>query len=118
MPKSPSFNVMHQQMKRKRRTRTAGMQLYQEFHHAHDVLLIIGDMNTEVGSDNTSLERAMGRHGCGTMNDNEKRLVEFCLENNCAIGGTILPHKDIHKITWNSPDGKTTNHIDQIVIKY
>ena len=36
----------------------------------HDVLLIMGDMNAKTGSDNTDRERAMGREGCGIINDN------------------------------------------------
>ena len=39
-----------------------------------------------------------------------------CLNNNCAIGGTIFQHKDIDKLTWKSPDGKTVNPIDHVVI--
>ena len=31
----------------------------------HDMLLIIGDMNAKVGSENSNCERAMGKHGCG-----------------------------------------------------
>ena len=34
----------------------------------------------------------------------------------CAIGGTILQHKYIHKLTWKSPDGKTVNQIGHVVI--
>ena len=54
----------------------------------------------------------MGKHGCGVMNDYGKCLVDFCLKNNCVIGGTIFAHRDIHKLTWKSPDGRTSNQID------
>ena len=82
----------------------------------HDMLLIMGDMNAKVGADNTDCDRAMGKHGCGVMNDNGERLIGFCLENNCVIGGTIFPHRNIHKLTWKSPDGSTVNQIDHILI--
>ena len=82
----------------------------------HDMLLIIGDMNAKVGYDNSNCERAMGKHGCGVMNDNGERLVDYCLNNNYVIGGTILAHRDIHKLTWKSPDGRTSNQIDHIII--
>ena len=32
------------------------------------------------------------------------------------IGGTIFRHRQIHKNTWVSPDRRTTNQIDHIVI--
>ena len=62
-----------------------------------DMLLIIGDMNAKVGSDNSNCERAMGKHGCGVMNDNGERLVDYCLNNNYVIGGTVFAHRDIPK---------------------
>ena len=66
----------------------------------------------------TDRERAVGSQGCGTINNNGERLVNFCLNNNCALGGTIFQHKDILKLTWKSPDddGETVNHIDHVVI--
>ncbi|XP_078141751.1 uncharacterized protein LOC139917505 [Centroberyx gerrardi] len=82
----------------------------------HDMLLIIGDMNAKVGADNDNCDRAIGSHGCGVRNNNGERLVDFCLENNCVVGGTIFPHKNIHKLTWRSPDGLTTNQINHILI--
>ena len=39
----------------------------------------------------------MGKYGIGNVNDNGKRLCNFCEENNMAIGGTQFQHKDIHK---------------------
>ena len=66
----------------------------------HDVLLIIGDLNAKVGSLNEGREKTMGKHGCGTINDNGERLhVDICEMNNCVIGGTIFTHKEIHKKT-------------------
>ena len=82
----------------------------------HDMLLVMGDMNGKIGSDNTDRERAMGSQGCGTINNNDEILVNFCLNNSCVIGGTIFQHKYIHKLTWKSPDGKTVNQIDHVVI--
>ena len=32
------------------------------------------------------------------------------------VSGTRFPHKDIHKATWISPDQKTRNQIDHVVI--
>ena len=50
------------------------------------------------------------------MNNNGERLLEICQENNLVIGGSLLQHKDIHEITWKSPDGRTVSRIDHIII--
>ena len=84
--------------------------------HAHDMLLILGDLNAKVGSDNTGREHVMGKHGIGTINDNGERLADFCEENNLLIGGTLFQHKHIHKTTWTSPDGTTKKQIDHVTI--
>ena len=78
--------------------------------------MITGDLNAKVGNTNSSTEDAIGRHGCGTINDNGERLVEFCLSNRCIIGGNIFPHRDIHKLSWRSPDGNTVNQIDDVIV--
>lgn len=82
----------------------------------HDVLLVLGDFNAKVGSINNGFEQCMGRHGCGILNENGERLVDLCAVNGMVIGGTLFPHKDIHKHTWKSPDGTTLNQIDHILI--
>ena len=82
----------------------------------HDLTIVMGDLNAKVGNDNTGNERVMGKYGCGQMNENGELLVDFCGINNLVIGGTIFPHKDIHKLTWNSPNGRDKNQIDHIMI--
>ena len=82
----------------------------------HDLLLITGDMNAKVGSSNHNRERVMGKHGTGILNTNGERFIDFCEMNNLVITGTIFLHKDIHKNTWTSPDGKTHNQIDDILV--
>lgn len=82
-----------------------------------DIKIIIGDMNAKVGSDNANIESVMGREGLGTTrNDNGERLIDFCTRHNLFIGGTRYIHKDIHKYTWESPDGRTRNQIDHVIV--
>ena len=80
-----------------------------------DVNILMGDANAKVGSDNRWAE-VMGRHGLGDMNDNGERFANLCSLNNLAIGGTLFPHRRIHKATWISPDGNTENQIDHFCI--
>ncbi|VDO94152.1 unnamed protein product [Schistosoma margrebowiei] len=47
---------------------------------------------------------------------NGERFANLCAFNKLVIGGTIFPHKRIHKTTWISPDHTTQNQIDYICI--
>jgi hypothetical protein len=58
----------------------------------------------------------IGQHGEGNMNKNGQHLADFCVNNNLVIGGTVFPHKQIHKTTWASQDKVTLNQIDHICI--
>ena len=67
---------------------------------------LMGDMNAKVGDDNLGVERTMGRHGWGTINNNGERLVDFCADNSMVIGATLFPRPTTHKLTWFSPNGR------------
>ena len=81
----------------------------------HDLLLVIGDLNAKVGTNNKDYEKFMGRNGMGNSNENGELLTHFSASNGMVIGGTLFQHKDIHKYTWNSPNGHR-NQIDHILI--
>lgn len=81
-----------------------------------DILLVIGDMNAKIGNNNKGREAIMGKHGLGEMNENGELFADFCGMNDLIIGGTVFPHKSVHKITWKSPDHQTENQIDHITI--
>ena len=54
-----------------------------------DVLFIIGDWNTKVGSQETS--GVTGKFGLGIWNEAGQRLIEFCQENALVIANTFFP---------------------------
>ena len=81
-----------------------------------EVIIVMGDINPKVGDDNLVVERTIGRHGCGTINNNGERLVDFCADKSMVIGGTLFPHPTTHKFTWISSNGRDKNQIDHIAI--
>ena len=77
----------------------------------------MGDLNAKIGYQKPGEEGIVGQHALvGQRSDNGERFVALCMENNMAITTTQYPHKDIHKYTWTSPDGRTKNQIDHIAI--
>ncbi|VDP38045.1 unnamed protein product [Schistosoma margrebowiei] len=81
-----------------------------------NITILMGDLNAKVGIDNTGYEDIMERHGLGERNKNGERFANLCAFNKLVIGGTIFPHKRIHKATWISPEHTTENRIDHICI--
>ena len=76
-----------------------------------DVLLIIGDWNEKVGSQETP--GVTGKFGLGIRNEAGQRLIEFCQENALIITNTLFQQHKRRLYTWTSPDGQ---HQNQIVI--
>ena len=83
----------------------------------HDIKIVLGDFNAKVGKEENNYPYA-GRNGLHEeCNGNGYKLVQFAAATDMIIGGTIFTHKNIHKVTWRSPDGVTMNQIDHILIQ-
>jgi len=49
-------------------------------------------------------------------NNNGIKMIQFAIYNGLNVRSTTFPHKDIHKETWYSADGRTMNQIDHVLI--
>jgi len=38
------------------------------------------------------------------------------MSQNMVVKSMMFPHRNIHKYTWTSPDGKTNNQIDHVLV--
>lgn len=54
----------------------------------------------------------IGYYGEHIINNNEKRLLEFCVDNNLVIMSTFFQHTDILKCTREVPQGTQKSIID------
>ncbi|PNF27268.1 hypothetical protein B7P43_G05314 [Cryptotermes secundus] len=82
--------------------KTGKDRFYKELEHVFDKFLI----NAKVGREDI-FKPTMGY-------DNGVRAVNFATSKNLTV--TVFPHRNIHKFTWTSPDGKIHNQIDHILI--
>ena len=82
----------------------------------HDIKIVLGDFNAKVGRENV-FHPTVGNFSLhDTTSDNGMRLVDFAAAKNMVVSSTRFRHKDIHKATWVSPDQRTRNQIDHLVI--
>jgi len=88
------------------------------FYHfpKYHMKILLGDFNAKVGRENifklTIGNESLHQHS----NDNGVRIVTFVTSKNLVVKSTMFPHRKICKYTWTSPDGKTHNQIDHILI--
>ena len=67
-----------------------------------DVLLITGDRNAKLGSQ--EIPGVIGKFGLGVQNEAGQRLTEFCQENALVIANTLFQQHKRRLYTWTSPD--------------
>ena len=78
-----------------------------------DVLLIIGDWNAKVGSQETP--GVTSKFGLGIWNEAGQILIEFCQENALVIADTLFQQHKRRLYRWTSPDSRHRNQLDYIL---
>ena len=77
--------------------------------------IIMGDWNSKLGKNNL-VRGILGPYGIGKKNVRGEKLIQFAASNNLKIAGTFFKKKERNRWTWESPDGKSRNEIDHILI--
>jgi endonuclease/exonuclease/phosphatase family metal-dependent hydrolase len=88
------------------------------FYHfpKYHMKILLGDFNAKVGRDDIFKPTIGNESLHQDSNDNGVRVINFATSKNLVVKSTMFPHRNIHKYTWTSPDGKTHNQVDHILI--
>jgi hypothetical protein len=88
------------------------------FYHfpKYHMKILLGDINAKVGREDTFKLTIGNENLYQDSNDNGVRVVNCATSTNLVVKSMMIPHRNIHKYTWTSPDGKTHNQIDHILI--
>jgi len=90
-------------------------QMFDHFPKYH-MKMLLGNFNAKAGKENI-FKPTIGQESLHQdSKDNGVRLVTFATSKNLAVKSTMFPHRNIYKYTWTSPDGKTHNQTDHILI--
>jgi hypothetical protein len=92
---------------------------YEELERVFDkfptnyIKIMLGDFNTKLDI----LKPTIGDESLHEIsNDYGIRVVKFATSRNLRVKKTMFPHRNIHKYTRTSPDGKTHNQIDHFLV--
>ena len=90
-------------------------QVFDHFPNDH-IEIILGDFNAKAGREKF-FKPTIGNYSLHQDNNDTGVIIEkFGTSKNLVVKSTIFPHQDIHKYNWISPDGKTQNKIDHILL--
>jgi hypothetical protein len=89
--------------------------VFNKFPKYHTKILL-GDFVAKVGRDDKS-KPTIGNESLDEINnDNGVKVENFTTSRDLTVKRTMFPHRNIHKYTWTSPDGKFHNQIRHILI--
>jgi hypothetical protein len=84
----------------------------------YDTKILLGYFNAKVGRKDI-FKPTTGNEGLHEIsNDNGVQLLNFTTYKNLRVNSMMFPHRNINKYTWMSPDGKTHNQIDHILLDW
>jgi hypothetical protein len=78
--------------------------------------ILLGDYNAKVSKEEIFKTEIRNEILHEISTDYEVRAVNFVTCKTLTVKSTMFPHRNIHKYTWTSQDGKTHNQIDHILI--
>ena len=90
-------------------------QVFDHFPKSH-MKILLGDFNAKVERENIFKPTIGNESLHQDSNGNGVRIVNLATTKNLVIKNTLFPHRNIQKYKWTSPDGKTHNQIDHILI--
>jgi hypothetical protein len=90
--------------------------VFDKFPKYHKKILL-GDCNAKVGREDIVKPTIWNESLHEISNNNGVRVVNFSTSKNRTVKSTVFTHCNIPRYTWTSPDGKTHNHIDHILVE-
>jgi hypothetical protein len=78
---------------------------------------MLGDFRSKVGKEHIFKLTIRIETLHEISNDSGVRVVNFGTSKNQTVKSTRFPHRNIHKHTWMSPDGKPHSQIEYILIR-
>jgi hypothetical protein len=76
--------------------------------------ILLEDFNAKVGREDI-FKPTLGNESFHEISV-DNRVVNFATSKNLIVKSMMFSHRNIHKFTWTTPDGKVHNQIDHILI--
>jgi hypothetical protein len=95
---------------------------YEELEYVFDkfpkyhMKILLGYFSAKVGREDISKQKIGNESLHEISNDNGVECSKFATSKNLTVKSTMFPHRNIHKFGWISPDGKTHNQIEHILV--
>ncbi|WP_353803973.1 hypothetical protein, partial [Acinetobacter baumannii] len=80
-------------------------------------LYVIGDFNARVGADHEAWPTCLGLHGRGKIDENGRRLLEFCCLHRLCVTNTFFNCKELHQVSWRHPRSGHWHQLDLVLTR-
>lgn len=89
--------------------------VYNELRKKDNIILLMGDWNSQVGKREKGEKSTIGEYGYGKRNERGWRLVRYCQEYNLKIINGYFKKRMGKRWTWQAPNQEFKSTIDYII---